>query len=336
MSINKNAIVRYHKLDECFSNPGKNYGIPELLEACNEALAELKGGSSGISRRQLYDDIAFMESSQGWSIELEKTRDGRRVYYRYADPHFSIRNQMVNPMEAEQLRSAFLVLSRFKGMPQFEWIEEMQIRLEDALGLKGSSKSIVGFETNPYLKGLNYFGRLFNAIINKQSLNIAYQGFRQERPSTFLFFPWYLKQYNSRWFLFGRNKEYDSIVNLALDRIQEIEESSHAFIENTSIDFDEYFEDIIGVTLFENQELTKIRLKVDISLAPYIKTKPLHGSQKIVDQTSNYAIFSIEVLPNKELDSLLLSFGDKIEVLSPDGYREEIYVQLRNSLEHYN
>ncbi len=119
-----------------------------------------------------------MESSQGWSVELDRLRDGKRVYYRYSDPHFSSKDQMVNPMEAEQLRSAFLVLSRFRGMPQFEWIEEMQVRLEDALGLKETTISVVGFQQNPYLKGLGHFNRLFNSIFNEQYLEYHLSGFQ--------------------------------------------------------------------------------------------------------------------------------------------------------------
>ena len=113
MSTNKHAIIRYQALDKCFSNTGKRYYIEDLLEACNDALYEFDPNSLGIKKRQLYDDVRFMESSQGWSIPLEKVKDGRRAFYRYEDVSFSINNQPLNDAEAEQLKSAML---------QFHWL----------------------------------------------------------------------------------------------------------------------------------------------------------------------------------------------------------------------
>lgn len=85
MSINKNALLRYRVLDRCFKNPGRKYFWQDLLDEINKALEEYNGPESKIKRRQLFDDIKFMESDQGWSIPLERKKDGRKVYYRYAD-----------------------------------------------------------------------------------------------------------------------------------------------------------------------------------------------------------------------------------------------------------
>ena len=81
MPITKNALVRYHTLDRCFQNPGRNYDVKALLQACNGALRELDPNSDGIRRRQLYEDIKFMESEQGYGVELVKSKEGRKVYY---------------------------------------------------------------------------------------------------------------------------------------------------------------------------------------------------------------------------------------------------------------
>lgn len=66
-----------------------------------------------------------MESSQGWNIPLERIKDGRKKIFRYKDLAFSINNQPLNELEAEQLKSAMFVLKRFKGLPQFKWINEL-------------------------------------------------------------------------------------------------------------------------------------------------------------------------------------------------------------------
>jgi len=179
MATNKHATIRYNALDQCFSNPGKRYFIDDLVEACNEAIYNYSGSLEGIKKRQVFEDIKFMESEQGWSIVLERFKDGKKVYYRYASRSFSIRNQSINESELNQLKETLLTLSRFRGMPQFEWMEELMIRIESTFALTGSNKVVVGFEQNPYLRGLNFFSELFNAIVYKKVLIVKYQGFKK-------------------------------------------------------------------------------------------------------------------------------------------------------------
>lgn len=189
MATNKHATIRYNALDKCFGNYGRRYFIDDLVNACNEALYEFDGIDDGVKKRQVYDDITFMESEQGWSVPLKRFKDGRKVYYRYLNKDFTIGNKGINPSEAEQLRDTLSILSRFKGLPQFEWIEEIQIRLEDTFKLKGETVSSVSFEQNPFLIGLNHFTELFNAIHNQHALEIAYQGFRQDAKSHHIIHP---------------------------------------------------------------------------------------------------------------------------------------------------
>ena len=77
MSVNKNALIRYKVLDSCFRNHAKKYFIEDLIDECSNVLAELNPSTNGISRRQIFQDIQFMESTEGWNIELEKNRKKR-------------------------------------------------------------------------------------------------------------------------------------------------------------------------------------------------------------------------------------------------------------------
>lgn len=164
MSINKNALIRFHALDKCFSNFGKKFFLEDLLEYCNDALFELNPDCEGIKKRQLFEDIKFMESTQGWSIPLERIKEGRKVYYRYDHSSYSINQQPINKLEAEKLNSALLVLSRFKGMPQFEWVNELILKLQSAFQMQSNQREIISFDTNEYLKNIHFLGDLFNAI----------------------------------------------------------------------------------------------------------------------------------------------------------------------------
>lgn len=333
MPVTRNALIRYHCLDQCFRNPGKDYSIQDLLENCNLAIRELNPDSEGIKKRQLYDDILFMESSQGWSIPLERYKKGRKTYFRYEDSSFSINNQPINELEAEQLKSALLVLRRFKGLPQFNWINEILPKLDQSFGLSTNNDHIISFDHNEFLKGLEFIDPIFNAILYKKALSIKYHSFRNPEPVEVVFHPWHLKEYNNRWFVFGKTEDYENLTNLALDRIIEMKEMDLSYIEST-IDFQEYFEDFIGVTN-AGQVLQKVILWSPPEQADYIKTKPLHPSQKRISEDEKGYSFSIEVIPNYELECVLLSFGEKIKVIEPRTLQEKIRTRLNENINNY-
>jgi predicted DNA-binding transcriptional regulator YafY len=324
VATNKHAIIRYQTLDKCFSNPGRRYYINDLIEACNKSINGFTGIDIEIKRRQIFEDIKFMESAQGWNVPLAHLRDGHKVYYRYSEKSFSINNQPLNEREGNQLKEALLTLSRFKGMPQFAWVDEISARLDSGLGLSHNNDKIIEFDQNDYLKGLEHISPIYNSILYKKVLNIAYKSFKQETIQSFILHPYFLKQYNNRWYVFGKSDDSQFIINLALDRIASIQEIKKAFIPNTSIDFSEYFEDIIGVTLSTEAQIQNILLKVNNSLLPYITTKPIHGSQKVKEKGATYTVISLQLIPNYELESLILSYGEGLEILEPQTLRETI------------
>lgn len=334
MPTNKHALIRYQALDRCFRARGKQYFWEDLLEAVNEALYEYTGKDKGISRRQIFDDIKYMESDQGWAIPLEHHKDGKRVWYRYEDPDFSINKRPLNEGEAEQLKEALMTLSRFKGMPQFEWVDELVARLEAGFGLRQGAERIIEFEENPYLKGSEHITTLFQAILGKQVLEVSYQGFKQAKPSKLRFHPYYLKQYNNRWFVFGLNEEFESLTNMALDRIQHVVVGKGKYEPNGDIDFAEFFEDVVGVTV-PDSEVQQVDIRVNMGLWPYIASKPLHGSQKVVRKGKDAVIIRLMLKLNYELQSVLLSYGEELEVLAPAELRATLRERAKALAKRY-
>jgi predicted DNA-binding transcriptional regulator YafY len=94
------------------------------------------------------------------------------------------------------------------------------------------------------------------------------------------------------------------------------------------------FDDIIGVTI-PPPEVQKehIELEFDPKRLPYIISKPIHSSQYIVNKERG--IISIDVRPNKELESLILSFGPQVKVLSPEGFQRQIKEKLEENAKKY-
>jgi predicted DNA-binding transcriptional regulator YafY len=226
MSINKNAYLRYQILDKCFSNKYKIYFIEDLLDEVNKALQDFNGSGSKIERRQLFDDIKFMESEAGWSIPLERIKDGKKVKYRYSEDNFSIKNQKISDEELDAINAALMVLLRFRGLPQFEWINELVPKLQ-SLFQQDETIEVISFDQNEFLIGLEHLPMLYKSIIKETTLVIEYQSFKDTNPKLLKIHPYYLKQFNKRWFLFGLNNTDKLLYNLPLDRIKNIKPDSN-------------------------------------------------------------------------------------------------------------
>jgi predicted DNA-binding transcriptional regulator YafY len=88
------------------------------------------------------------------------------------------------------------------------------------------------------------------------------------------------------------------------------------------------------VTKPEGGELEKIELMFSEALSPYIKTKPIHSSR--VDKEKDGGLYvKIEVIPNYELEQLILSYGEGVRVLSPDYLIQKIKSRIQSSLDNY-
>jgi predicted DNA-binding transcriptional regulator YafY len=276
-----------------------------------------------------------MESVEGWSIELLRNRDGKRVYYRYSNPDYSINNMPLNEVEIHQLQSAIQILSTFDGMPQFEWMNELLPKLHQGI-LESDKKFYISFDSNQYLKGIENLGLLFNSILYERPLTITYQDFKSDQPYAISFHPYYLKQYNNRWFLFGLNVENGkSDWNLALDRIVCIRESSEQYIKNTQIDWEEYFDDIVGVTRSDGANIEDVELEFFGDTCNYILSKPLHGSQKAKWISESRLAITISVIVNFELQRLILSYGKNVRVVAPNTLKTSVRESLASALDQY-
>ena len=136
--------------------------------------------------------------------------------------------------------------------------------------------------------------------------------------------------------MFGYNpNENNYYWNLALDRINAIEELNSTSYHQQNIDWEDYFYDMIGVTKYQDSELQEVELLFDLQTAPYVQTKPLHPSQKhkITDQG---LVVKLKLYLNYELEQNILAFGDKVTVLGPTVLKDKIKNRIEASLKKYN
>ena len=335
MPTTKNALLRYRVLDRCFSDFHHKYDIESLLEKVNEALYDMYGIE--VSIRQIRDDIKYMRDRITYNAPIVAYPfEGRKCYYRYEDSSFTIFNNELSTDEIASLRTTIDILGRFRGVPSNAWLENVISNLEFRFGVKPNRENIISFEQNELLKGTEFLGELIDSALNHQPLNILYRTFAgKERQD--IIHPYHIKQFNNRWFLIGllQDKDGNYLTNKALDRIVKFSQANVSFIPNEKIDFNTYFNDIVGVTLPDDHPQTEeVLLKFDEARFPYVVNKPIHATQEIVDEKEH--IIRLTVRPNKELEARIFSYGNQVEVLQPTWLRAQIAEKIAEILKKYS
>ena len=347
MPANKNAETRYKILDKLLARRYANYTMEDLRRLVNEELFDILGKDKfkPVSIRSIQYDLNYIQG-EPFMADIEKyqfndvsqnnpDKTVKKTCYRYRDRSFSIYQQKMKDDEKQILGEAMKLLGQFDGLPNLEGLE----KLRAGLNIR-SDRQIISFTKNP-LENSNLLGELFTAISQKQVIEIHYHTFSapdEDRHTVLI--PYLLREYNRRWFLIAAAEDTGKILNFALDRIDSVVPlPGHRYVEYKG-DLNERFQDIIGVSLYEDRPLQTILFWVSDASKGYVVTKPLHESQRHYhgekEETLHQqypmlkggAFFSIDCIENYELIRELTSFGKDLIVLSPDNIRETVMERI--------
>ncbi|XZF16123.1 helix-turn-helix transcriptional regulator [Chitinophagaceae bacterium MMS25-I14] len=335
MPVNKAARFRFEIIDECLRNTARKWSKAELLRYVNRRLELHFGSDTSISVSQLRYDIESMQAEYGAPVEMYK--DGRNYYYRYEEPDFSIKSIPIDEEDIVKLNNAVQLLQQIKGFTIADDIAEIVKRLESRYKFVNNGDSdFISFESSPELHGMENLEDIYHAIIRQNVLRISYQTFRAQQPRSWHIHPYLLKEYDNRWYLLGYTEEKSSIGIFALDRMREIKVVKKPFIKNEFVNGEDYFRDVIGVTILPDRKPEAVELYFYSAVAPYIKTKPMHHSQEILsqDEDGNMKV-RIQVVPNPELLNILLGYGKDVKVLQPAWLADEVKKIAADLLDHY-
>jgi len=335
MPVNRNALIRYRTIDKCLQNRRRKWKIENLIEACNEALYEYEGLEHGVSMRTIRLDLNAMRSDKlGYNAPIIVVD---KKYYSYEDADYSISNIPLTTQDLNVLQEVAHLLRQFKGFSHFGEVTEMVNKLEDKIySEKFLQAPVIDFEKNELLIGINWLDSLYRAIIAQTTIQLSYQSFKARSASEIIFFPYLLKEYRNRWFVLGMPKKNKEVITFALDRIQDIKLLPDILFEqNKRFDASTYFQDIVGVTRNTGEKPVEVTFFANRVHAPYIRTKPIHSSQKVLEETPGGILFSIQVVPNFELERELMGYGEGLKVLSPNNLVRRIKKKVRQMQDLY-
>lgn len=197
---------------------------------------------------------------------------------------------------------------------------------------KNNALSFVEFENKAAIESIPNFKIVLDAIQQQLPITFNHNSFYHLKESTYSLKPYFLKQYQNRWYVIGETEK--GYRTFGIDRIDNICIGTKKFKPKTEEAKDK-FSHVIGLN-YVDHKMEKIQLSFNISQKPYIISLPLHGSQKEIN-ADNGKTFDIElrIHPNFEFRQQILKHGSLVKVLEPKWLAEEIKEDLRKALEYY-
>ena len=187
----------------------------------------------------------------------------------------------------------------------------------------------------PVPAGEQFLAPIIEALRDKHAIQMTYQGFDKTHPSTFVIEPYCLKMFKQRWYLLAYSPDMDRKLVYALDRMHEVEITKQKYELPNDFDAEFYFRNTYGVSFAEEQP-EEVKISISAGQANYLRTLPLHPSQKEEERNEEYSVFSYYVVPTFEFCQELYQYGSDVEVLAPEKLRQEFARDAAKTNKMYN
>ena len=176
---------------------------------------------------------------------------------------------------------------------------------------------------------------IIQALRENKMVSFTYQSFDRETPTQHSFMPYALKLFRQRWYIVGRPPGNERILIFATDRITAFTVEEQTFKYPKDFDINNYYRDSFGIIIEEGVPCEHIVVKVASSQVKYLRSLPLHHSQRETATTPEYSIFEYDLKPTYDFEQEILSHREDFEVLQPRSLRERIMSILEAACSHY-
>ena len=182
--------------------------------------------------------------------------------------------------------------------------------------------------------GKQYLQPIINAMKQGHKLQMTYHKFGQQESYTITIEPYAIKVFKQRWYLLAKNPKREAPTVYALDRVKQLIETEETFQFPEDFNTEAFFRDCYGV-MNTDDKAQRIVIRANAPYMNYVRTLPLHHSQKEIKTTDQYADFEFYLKPTFDFRQELLAQGHDVEVLLPAQLREEMKEMLEKMLGQY-
>ncbi len=189
-------------------------------------------------------------------------------------------------------------------------------------------------ENGGIFSGSDHIKTILDAAKKQKRIQITHKGYDAPKEKEYSIEPYLLKEYQGRWYVWGKLEGKKEFRTFGLDRIIKIETGAKKFERDKKVDPQTVFADNIGV-IYSQDKPREIILSFSPLMGKYIKGLPIHQSQKLVSETEKEIVISLFLSPNPELKRIILSYGAEVKVLSPAPLAKEIAGMHRKAAKNY-
>ncbi|MEQ9442397.1 MAG: WYL domain-containing protein [Cyclobacteriaceae bacterium] len=332
MPKNKEALKRYRIIHSLLRR-GYKYKTSEIVERCNDLGIPVK-------QRTIQNDLKDLAESTELGFYLPIKIDTRTKTYYYSEIPSNF--FPVLDLEKDEIIALLFyntIINQYREYPIFSEISNAVKKVIDNSNIAPhmkelfQEKRLLDTEVHPPVNGVEFIPEILEAIQNRRIIQLVYTKFSGTTKS-YCIKPILLKEDKRLWYIVGVHIKHGTFITFALDRIEAVTHMDDEF-EEVCFDVSEHFKYSFGITVTEEKPI-----EVKISFTPqqgnYLKTLPIHPSQKIIRDTADELLISVVVIPSYEFYSKIKSYGDQATIISPTSVKEKVLEELKRTLENYS
>lgn len=185
--------------------------------------------------------------------------------------------------------------------------------------------------------GREHLTTILEAMKENRVVNISYKAFKYDRAFEIPVEPYCVKLFENRWYMLGHNLNRDTIRIYGLDRIESVNLTDRTFKIPKNFSASDFFANYYGIVTGDGIKPERIVIRANADHTPYLKSLPIHHSQRLIEDNGEYADFELFLAPTYDFVMKLLHVGAMIEVIQPatlrrtmKGWISEMYELYKN------
>ncbi len=313
---------------------GRDCGPAALVRVCRihgylknnqEVTAESLARDLEISSRTIKRDLDLMRDRLGAPIEW----DNRLRTYRYTRPCDLLPLLWLHADEALALALAGRTFASWHGSPLGRALTAALEKIAPAVGhvvsLPASALTDLLFEAEDPAADAEHrcFAQLLEAIHRRRALRLGYQKPKagaalEDRAIQ----PLHLAYLDHRWVLLAYDVSRRAIRSFLLARIRRADPTGGHFEPPADFRPKQYLSGSLG--RFIGEKDYEVRIAFDAEAAPYLRERPWHRSQTIVERPDGGIEITLRLNHLNDVARRVLACGEHAEVLAPAELRARL------------
>lgn len=251
----------------------------------------------------------------------------------------AIRNEFDIEIEYNQSKRGYFI-NKDKSLPidsflrLLELVETAHV-FQESLQKSKETLGYIDFEQEGIVSGIGYLKDILQAIRNHQCIRFSHESYQSGKTRKYQLQPYLIKEFQGRWYVVGEVSGMKNIRTFGIDRIVTFEVLTKSFEPKKDLNLKERFRDVVGLT-YSVSEIQKVVISVKSSQVPYLKSLPLHISQKFIKETKDEALVEFHLKPNYEFMQRIFMHMDTFRVVEPEWLVNDVKEKIERMRRMYS